>query len=85
VLADGKWDAVFHFAALSLVGESMQHPFLYLMENAATGIRLIEACVHHGVGKFILSSTANLFGARSASPSTNRKPSIPARPTAKAS
>jgi len=62
VLADGKWDAVFHFAALSLVGESMQHPFLYLMENAATGIRLIEACVHHGVGKFILSSTANLFG-----------------------
>ena len=33
VLADGKWDAVFHFAALSLVGESMQHPFLYLMET----------------------------------------------------
>jgi UDP-glucose 4-epimerase len=62
VLADGPWDAVFHFAALSLVGESMQKPFLYLMENAALGMRLIEACVHHGVGKFILSSTANLFG-----------------------
>jgi UDP-glucose 4-epimerase len=62
VLADGPWDAVFHFAALSLVGESMQAPFLYLMENAGNGIRLIEACVHHGVRKFILSSTANLFG-----------------------
>jgi UDP-glucose 4-epimerase len=62
VLSDGKWDAVFHFAALSLVGESMQKPFLYLLENAALGMRLIEACVHHGVQKFILSSTANLFG-----------------------
>lgn len=61
VLADGPWDAVFHFAALSLVGESMQQPFLYLLDNAALGIRLIEACVHHGVKKFILSSTANLF------------------------
>jgi UDP-glucose 4-epimerase len=62
VLADGPWDAVFHFAALSLVGESMKMPFLYFMENAAGGIRLIEACVHHGVKKFILSSTAALFG-----------------------
>ncbi len=62
VLADGPWDAVFHFASLSLVGESMQKPFLYLVENAGLGIRLIEACVHHGIKKFVLSSTANLFG-----------------------
>ena len=61
-LADGPWDAVFHFAALSLVGESMQRPFFYLAENAGLGIGLIEACVRHGVTKFILSSTANLFG-----------------------
>jgi UDP-glucose 4-epimerase len=61
-LADGPWDAVFHFAALSLVGESMEKPFLYFIENAARGMRLIEACVHNGVSKFILSSTANLFG-----------------------
>ena len=33
VLADGPWDAVFHFAALSLVGESMRLPFRYLAEN----------------------------------------------------
>ena len=62
VLADGPWDAVFHFAALSLVGESMQRPFHYLAENAGLGIGLIEACVRHGVTKFVLSSTANLFG-----------------------
>jgi UDP-glucose 4-epimerase len=62
VLADGPWDAVFHFAALSLVGESMTDPFLYFMENAVGGMRLIEACVHAGVTRFVLSSTANLFG-----------------------
>ncbi len=61
-LAEGPWDAVFHFAALSLVGESMQRPFFYLSENAGLGIGLIEACVRHGVKKFVLSSTANLFG-----------------------
>lgn len=62
VLGEGKWDAVFHFAALSLVGESMRDPFLYLMENAVGGMRLVEACVHYGIGRFVLSSTANLFG-----------------------
>ena len=61
-LAAGPWEAVFHFAALSLVGESMREPMRYLIENAGGGIRLIDACVRHGVPKFILSSTANLFG-----------------------
>jgi len=60
-LADGKWDAVFHFASLSLVGESMRKPFEYLLVNGVNGIKLIEACVKHQVPKFVLSSTANLF------------------------
>ncbi len=62
IVRDGPWDAVFHFASLSLVGESMKLPFKYLLENGANGIRLIETCVRHGVRKFVLSSTANLFG-----------------------
>ena len=62
VLADGPWHAVFHFAALSLVGESMREPFRYLLDNATNGIRLIDACARHGVRRFVLSSTANLFG-----------------------
>jgi len=62
VLSEGRWDAVLHFAALSLVGESMQAPMRYLSENAGAGFRLIEACIRHGVPKFVLSSTANLFG-----------------------
>ena len=62
LLAEGPWHAVFHFAALSLVGESMREPYRYMLENGAGGIALIEACVRHGVRRFVLSSTANLFG-----------------------
>ena len=61
LLAEG-WDVVFHFAALSLVGESMAEPTRYLSENAGAGLRLIDACVRHGVRRFVLSSTANVFG-----------------------
>jgi UDP-glucose 4-epimerase len=61
VMADGPWDAVFHFAALSQVGESMRTPMRYLLDNAANGMRLIDSCVRHGVSRFVLSSTAALF------------------------
>ena len=62
VLGEGEWHAVLHFAALSLVGESMREPMRYLLENAGIGVRLVDACVRHGVRRFVLSSTANLFG-----------------------
>ncbi len=62
VLADGPWEAVFHFAALSVVGDSMREPVRYLSSNVGTGVRLIEACVRHRVPRFVLSSTAALFG-----------------------
>ena len=62
VLSDGPWDAVFHFAALSLVGESMTDPLGYFRNNTALSGGLIEECVRNGVPKFIFSSTAALFG-----------------------
>ena len=62
-VADGPWDAVFHFASLSLVGDSMREPYSYLLKNVGNGIRLIEACTRHGVPRFVFSSTAALFGA----------------------
>ena len=54
-------DAVMHFASNTLVGESMEKPFLHLHDNIVNGINLIQSAVEHGVGRFILSSTANLF------------------------
>src|SRR4051794_6932595 len=68
VMADGAWDGVFHFASLSQVGESMRMPMRYLLENTTNGISLIDACVRHGVGRFVLSSTAALFNLDSDAP-----------------
>jgi UDP-glucose 4-epimerase len=62
VLGDGAWDGIFHFAALSLVGDSMREPLRYLAENIGNGLRLIDAAVRQGVRRFVLSSTAALFG-----------------------
>ena len=61
VIAEHRPEAVMHFASKTLVGESMQHPFLYLGENITTGLNLLQSVVDHGVKRFILSSTANLF------------------------
>ncbi|AOX19894.1 UDP-glucose 4-epimerase GalE [Kozakia baliensis] len=61
-VASDKWDAVLHFAALSLVGDSMREPFLYLRRNYITALNLIEACTRHNVKRFVFSSTAALFG-----------------------
>lgn len=55
------FEAVMHFASHTLVGESMEQPFKYLGENVTNGLNLLQEAVAHGVRKFILSSTANLF------------------------
>jgi UDP-glucose 4-epimerase len=54
-------DGIMHFASYTLVGESMEQPFLYLRDNIVNGLNLIQSAVDHGVRRFILSSTANLF------------------------
>ncbi|MGD8904577.1 MAG: NAD-dependent epimerase/dehydratase family protein, partial [Anaerolineae bacterium] len=55
------FDAVMHFASNSLVGESVQEPLKYLGDNVVNGSNLLRAAIDHEVGRFILSSTANLF------------------------
>jgi UDP-glucose 4-epimerase len=55
-------EAVMHFASHTLVGESMEKPFLHLGDNVRNGLNLLECAAEHGTGRFILSSTANLFG-----------------------
>lgn len=60
--AGGPVEAVFHFAARSLVGESMKKPVSYLRDNLAVSLSVAEAAIAHGCRKFVFSSTANLFG-----------------------
>jgi len=80
VLGDGPWDAVFHFASWTQVGESMSMPLTYLHENVGHGIRLIEACVRHDVGRFVLSSTAALFNETGDAPIPETAPINPQSP-----
>ncbi len=61
VMAEHRPDGIMHFASHTLVGESMQQPFLYLGDNVTNGLNLLRSAVEHGVRRFILSSTANLF------------------------
>lgn len=55
------FDGVMHFASYTLVGESMEKPFLYFRDNLNTVANVLEQCAAYGVKRFILSSTANLF------------------------
>jgi UDP-glucose 4-epimerase len=80
LLAEGNWDAVFHFAALSEVGASMREPYRYLLDNAMLGTQLIAACVRHGVRRFVLSSTAAVFGSAAVSPIAEDAPIDPGSP-----
>ncbi len=78
--AHDGWHAVLHFAALSLVGESMREPYRYFAENAGFGFGLIDACVRHGVRRFVLSSTAALFGMPETVPIPETAPIDPGSP-----
>ena len=73
-------DAVMHFAAHSLVGESMDAPFAYLRDNVMNGLNLLDACVTGGVDRFILSSTANLIGAPTSAENDEHAPIAPGSP-----
>lgn len=61
VMAGHRPEGIMHFASHTLVGESMQKPFLYIGDNVTNGLNLLQSAVEHGVRRFILSSTANLF------------------------
>src|SRR5580698_3226221 len=80
LLGEDEWDAVFHFAGLIEVGASMREPYRYLLDNAMLGTRLIGACVRHGVRRFVLSSTAAVFGSAAVSPIAEDAPIDPGSP-----
>ena len=62
VLCEGRFDAVMHFAAFSLVGESMKNPGKYFQNNLGNAINLADAAVAGGVKRFVVSSTAATVG-----------------------
>ena len=79
-LSQHRPDAVMHFASKTLVGESMQEPFLYLGDNVTNGLNLFRSMVEHGVKRIILSSTANLFDKPERMPIEETERIIPGSP-----
>ena len=75
-----KPDAVMHFAANALVGESMTNPSKYFRNNVAAGINLLDAAVEGGVKKFIFSSTCATYGTPEKVPMDERLPQKPINP-----
>ncbi|MEH6888992.1 UDP-glucose 4-epimerase GalE [Bacillus sp. JJ864] len=62
VFSNYSIDAVMHFAANSLVGESVSNPLKYYKNNVTATITLLEKMIEHGVTSFIFSSTAATYG-----------------------
>ena len=61
-LAQARAEAVVHFAASALVGESMANPGKYFLNNVGNGAKLLNAAVAAGVKKFVFSSTCATYG-----------------------
>jgi len=79
VLADGT-DAVLHFAAKSLVGESVAEPAKYWSANLGGTIALLEAMREFGVRTIVFSSTAAVYGEPERTPITETDPTRPTSP-----
>lgn len=80
VLTKHQPQAIMHFASNTLVGESVAKPFLYLGDNVTNGLNLLQGAVEHGVERFILSSTANLFDAPEVVPISEDERIVPGSP-----
>lgn len=80
LLRDRKIDAVMHFAALALVGESVEKPELYYRNNVLGSICLLEAMRQTGVRKIVFSSTTATYGTPEKMPIAETTPQQPINP-----
>jgi UDP-glucose 4-epimerase len=62
LLAEHRVDTVMHFAAHTIVPESVAKPLKYYGNNTCSTRVLLQACVEHGVKHFVFSSTAAVYG-----------------------
>jgi UDP-glucose 4-epimerase len=80
VLGDWKIDAVVHFAAKSLVGESVEEPARYWNNNVVGTVALLDAMREAGVNRIVFSSTAATYGEAREMPIREDAPAAPTNP-----
>jgi len=76
-------DAVMHFSAYSLVGESVSDPYKYYQNNIVGTLNLLKVMIDNGCQNFIFSSTAAVFGNPEYSPIDEAHPKNPINPYGK--
>ena len=79
VLAGG-FDGVMHFAALSLVGESVEQPERYYRNNVCGTLNLLGAMGRSAAGRLVFSSTAAVYGEPEEVPIRETAPALPTNP-----
>ena len=79
-VVNAQVEAVIHFAAHALVGESMQNPGKYFRNNVAHGLNLLDAAVAARVRKFVFSSTCATYGVPETMPMDESLPQRPVNP-----
>jgi len=79
-LSGTRPDAVMHFAASALVGESMRDPSKYFRNNISNGLNLLDAMVAARVQRIVFSSTCAIFGMPERLPIDETAPARPINP-----
>ena len=79
-LSHARPEAVMHFAAHAMVGESMQNPSKYFRNNVANGLNLLDAMVATGTKRLVFSSTCAIFGPPDRLPIDEALPKRPINP-----
>jgi UDP-glucose 4-epimerase len=79
-ISTARPDAVMHFAANALVGESMHNPSKYFRNNVCNGLNLLDAMVATGVRRLVFSSTCAIFGPPEQLPIDETTPARPISP-----
>jgi UDP-glucose 4-epimerase len=79
-VVEAEPEAILHFAANALVGESMTKPGKYFQNNVCNGLKLLDAAVAAGVRKFVFSSTCATYGPPDRVPMTEDLPQRPINP-----
>ena len=80
VLAEHRVDGVLHFAAHTVVPESVRDPLKYYGNNTCNTRNLLACCAEAGVGQFIFSSTAAVYGTPASGSADEETPTVPINP-----
>ncbi len=80
VIRTNRVDTVLHFAAYTIVPESVREPLKYYGNNTCATRNLLECCLQSGVRHFVFSSTAAVYGTPSGGEAEETTPTAPINP-----